>query len=119
MQLVGELVKEKCFLEQNSEIKKRMLQEIFIMLKKIYDVSGNIVIADKPAEGRSCYYKKNSIIFLNKPYLVNFLHEFRHLLQDKKLKTCPDRELDAELWSGRLLFRSGVKEKVYKNELYL
>ena len=117
VQIVKNLVEEKWFFEQLEKKKRILLQQTFVELQQIYNVSGNLIIKHLP-EGRSCYCKKNFIISLNKTSLLEFLHEFRHLLQDKKPGICPvgEYELDAELWVGRLLFQVGVKEEVYRKE---
>lgn len=123
VQIVRSLIKEKRFFRQNLDKKKDMLFEAFKEFQEVYGVSGRMVIeninADKPGVTSSQYTYENSLIFLDKPSLVNFLHEFRHLVQDKKYEKNKETalaralEADARLWSLNV-FKKASK-RAYEN----
>ena len=121
VQIVKDLIKQKRFFRQDLNKKKDMLLEMFKEFQEVYGLSGNIVIkninADKPGVTLSYYNPANSLIFLDKPSLVNFLHEYRHHLQFKKYKKgnmgINTIEIDARLWSLNV-FKKASK-KAYEN----
>ncbi len=121
VQIVRNLIKQKRFFRQDLNKKRDMLFETFKEFQKVYGISGEIVIeninVDKPKITSSCYFPANSLIFLDKPSLINFLHEFRHLLQYKKYKKGNmDKdtiEVDARLWSLNV-FKKASK-RAYEN----
>jgi|GEM_PF-6243706 len=119
VQIVRSLIKEKRFFRQDLDKKKNMLLEAFKEFQKVYGVSGKMVIkkinADKPGVTFSHYNKTDSLIFLDKPSVVNFLHEFRHLLQFEKYRKIDmdALEADARLWSLNV-FKKASK-RAYEN----
>ena len=119
VQIVRGLIKEKRFFRQNLDKKKDMLFEAFKEFQEVYGVSGRMVIeninADKPGVTFSQYIYENSLILLDKPSLVNFLHEFRHLLQFNKYRKIDTDalEVDARLWSLNV-FKKASK-RAYEN----
>jgi hypothetical protein len=102
------------FFKQSMDRKCDLLQYLFIELKKIYHVEGtlNVIPFMNSFEKMTfshCACIENAVgehfwfIFLDKPSFSTFLHEFRHLIQDRTVIDTEEKiEDDACAWSHSL-----------------
>jgi len=115
--IIRNLIRKEKFFKQTEPKKRNLLKETFEKLKEIYSVTGKLKF-EQPGtrtgtgtSSRYCISKKQ--IILDKPSLVNFLHEFRHLLQYQTKIKVTNVEVDAREWSLNVFKKASPK--AYEN----
>lgn len=101
--------KQKCWLKCSN--KKAAIEQLHEHLHDLFQKHTNLII--NPMAQKDCYIKANNTIYLTKPSIITYLHEFAHSLGADEDAACVfsyqlfkatfPRSLAKLKWKGHLL----------------